>query len=100
MLVEVAGAGGEIEGRAWFIVGVFLEEDRGLVVFGEGTCRRVAREPGCQADEGSGCAGFHAKSARRVILVEQGEAFAEAGRVLLGDGEDADAALGATRAAD
>ena len=35
-----------------------------------------------------------------VGLVEGGEAFAEAGCVLVGDGEDADAALGAAGAAD
>jgi hypothetical protein len=36
----------------------------------------------------------------RVGLIEDEEAFAEAGGVLLGDGEDSDAALGAAGAAD
>ena len=60
----------------------------------------VAGEPGVEAGEGGGDAGLDAGGAGGVGLGEGGEAVAEAGGVLLRDGEDADAALGAAGAAD
>jgi len=60
----------------------------------------VAREPGVEAGEGGGDAGVDAGGADGVGLGEGGEAFAEAGGVLLRDGEDSDTALGAAGTAD
>ena len=49
MLVEVAGAGGEVEDGAGLVVGELFEEDGGLVVFVEDACGAVSGEPGVEA---------------------------------------------------
>ena len=72
----------------------------GLLVFGEDAGCGVAGKPRVEAGEGGGDALLDAGGAGGVGLGEGSEAFAEAGRVLLRDGEDADAALGAAGAAD
>jgi hypothetical protein len=104
--VEVAGAGGEIEDRAGLVVGELFEEVSGLLVFAEdaigGDVAGVAssRKPRVEAGEGSGDSFVDSLSAFGVGLGEEYEAFAEAGSVLLRDGEDANAALCAAGAAD
>ncbi len=90
----------EVEDGAGFVVGELFEEDGRFVVFGEDAGGEVAGEPGVEAGEGFGYACVDACGAWWVGWVEDGEAFAEAGGVLVGDGEDADAALGAAGAAD
>jgi len=111
--VEVTGSGGGVEYGAGLVVGEFLPPQRaktarwgprfkeggGLVIFGEDAGDAVAWKPGVEAGEGVGDAFVDAGGAGGVGLGEGGEAFAEAGCVLLRDGEDSDAALGAAGAA-
>ena len=52
MFVEVAGAGGQVEHGAGFVVGELFEEDGGFVVFVEDAAGAVAGEPGVEAGEG------------------------------------------------
>ena len=89
-----------VEDGAGFVVGELFEEDGGFVVFVEDAGGEVAGEPGVEAGEGVGDAGADAWGSCWVGLFEGGEAFAEAGCVFVGDGEDADAALGAAGFAD
>jgi hypothetical protein len=100
VFVEIAGAGGEIEDRAGLVVGELLEEDGGFVVFVEDAGGAVAGEPGVETGEGSGYACADALGLFWVGLFEGDEAFSETVRVFVGDGEDADAALGAAGLAD
>jgi hypothetical protein len=100
VFVEVAGAVVGVEDRAGLVVGELLEEDGGFVVFVEDAGGSVSGEPGVEAGEGVGYAGADALSFGWVGLFECGEAFAEAGCVLVGDGEDANAALRAAGFAD
>jgi hypothetical protein len=98
--VEVAGALVGVECGAGLVVGELLEESGGFVVFGEDAGGAIAGEPWVQAGEGRGNARADSLRAFGIGLSEEHEAFAEAGCVLLGDGEDADAALRAAGAAD
>jgi hypothetical protein len=104
--VEVAGAGGGVEDGAGLVVGELFKEGGGLLVFGEdaigGGIVGVASsgKPRVEAGERGGDAGVDAGGSGGVGLGQGGEAFAEAGGVLLRDGEDSDAALGAAGAAD
>jgi hypothetical protein len=82
------------------VVGFVGEEWGGFVVFVEDSGGAVAGEPGVEAGEGIGDASAYALGSGGVCLFECGEAFAEARCVFLGDGEDADAALGAAGFAD
>ena len=100
VFVEVAGAGGEVEDGAGFVVGELFEKDGGFVVFVEDACGEVAGEPGVEAGQGLLDALVDAMGAIGFGLTEVGEAVAEAGCVFVGDGEDSDAALGAAGAAD
>jgi len=100
VLVEVAGAVFDVENRAGFVVGEFLEEDGGFVVFVEDAGGAVAGEPGVEAGQGLLDAVFDTLGFFWVGLFEDGEAFAQAGGVFVGDGKDADAALGAAGVAD
>ncbi len=100
MFVEVAGAVVEVEDGAGFVVGELFEEDGGFVVFVEDAGGAVAGEPGVEAGEGFGDSFADALGSFWVGLLEEREAFAEAGCVFMGDGEDADAALGAAGSAD
>ncbi len=100
VFVEVAGAGGEVEDGAGLVVGELFEEDGGFVVFVEDAGGEVAGEPWVEAGEGLGYALRGCAALFRGRLVRAGEAFAEAGGVFVGDGEDADAALGAAGMAD
>ncbi len=98
--VEVTGAGGGIEDGAGFVVaeGVFrfVYEELGVfVIWVEYAGVWVSGEVRGQACAGLACSGLDAVGFLRVGLFEGGEGFAEAFGVLLGDGEDADAALGA-----
>lgn len=102
VLVEIAGAGCEIECGAGFgfAEGVFVgEERRGFVVFAEDAGEAVSGEERDEAAEGLCGALADAVGALGVGLFEGGEAIAEAVRVFVGDGEDAVAALGASGAA-
>jgi hypothetical protein len=100
VFVEVAGAGGEVEDGAGLVVGELFEEDGGFMVFVEDTGGEVAGEPGIEAREGVGYACADALGFFWVGLFDGDEAFSKAVRVFVGDGEDADAALGAARVAD
>ena len=90
----------EIEDGAGFVIGELFEEDGGFMVLVEDAGGAVAGEPWVEASQGVGYAGADALSFGWICLFECGEAFAETGCVLLGDGEDADAALGAAGFAD
>ncbi len=61
---------------------------------------RLPGNHGIEASEGGGDSGVDAVGFFGVGLFEGGEAFAEAGGVFVGDGEDSDAALGAAGMAD
>ena len=100
VFVEVAGAGGEVEDGAGLVVGELFEEDGGFVVFVEDAGCEVAGEPWVEAGEGVGYSCVDACGSLWVGCFEDGEAFVEAGSVFVGDGEDADAALGAAWVAD
>jgi hypothetical protein len=100
MLVEVAGAGGRVEDGTRFVVSELFEEDGGFVVFVEDAGGAVAGEPRVESGEGVGDAGTDTGGSFGVGVVEESEAFAEAGCVLMGDGKDSDAALGAAGVAD
>ena len=100
VLVEVAGSVVGVEDGAGLVVGELFEEDGGFVVLVEDAGGEVAGEPGVEAGEGLLDAGVDAGGFFGVGLFEGGEAFAETGCVLVGDGEDADAALGAAGMAD
>ena len=100
VLVEVTGAGGEIENGTGFVVGELFEEFGGLLILVEGAGRSVAREPRVEACERSGDSCADSFGARGIGLGELLESIAQAGGVLLRNGEDADAALRATRTAD
>jgi hypothetical protein len=47
-LVEIAGAGGKVQDRARLIVGEFLEEDGGFVVFVKDAGGEIAGKPGIE----------------------------------------------------
>jgi hypothetical protein len=49
VLVELAGAGGEIEDGAGLVVGELFEEDSGFVVLVEDAGAEIAGEPGVEA---------------------------------------------------
>ena len=49
MRVEIAGAGGEVEDGAGFVVGELFEEDSGFVVLAEDAGAEIAGEPGVEA---------------------------------------------------
>jgi len=100
MRVEVAGAGHGIEDGARLVVGKLLEECDGLPVFSQDAGAGVAGEVGSEACDGFGDSLLDAAGAFGIGFCEEVEAVAETGCVLLGDGEDADAALGAAEAAD
>ena len=85
---------------AGLVVGVFLEERGGLLVFAKNAGGGVAGKPGVEAGEGGGDALLDAGGAVGVGLGEGSEAFAEACGVFVRDGENSDAALGAAGAAD
>jgi len=97
--VEVAGAGGGIEDGAGLVVGEVFEGLGGFLVFGENAGHRIAGEVGGEAGEGVVDALADALGTGWVGCGEEVEAFAEAGAVLVGDGEDAVAALDAAGAA-
>lgn len=95
--VKIAEAGGGVEDGAGLVVGEVVEgrgargiEEAGAWVAGE-----------VRGEAGDGCAGARAEGggAGRVGRIQVGESGAEAGRVELGDGKDADAALGASGSA-
>ena len=98
--VEVAGAVVEIEDGTGFVIGKLFEEDGGFVVLAEDAGGEVAGEPGVEAGEGVGYTGADTGGFGWVLLGEGFEAFAEAVGILVADGEDADAALGAAGFAD
>jgi hypothetical protein len=100
MLVEVAGAVFEVEDGARLVVGELFEEDRGFVILVEDAGGEVAGEPGVEAGERRGYSGAEARGAGGIGLGEEIEAGAEAGCILVRDGEDADAALRAAGTAD
>lgn len=100
VLVEVAGAVVAVQGGAGFVVGKLFEEDGGFVVLVEDSGGAVTGEPGVEACEGFDYALVDALGPLGIGFVEEGQAFAEPVGVLLGDGEDADAALGAAGVAD
>jgi hypothetical protein len=100
MFVEVAGAGGEVEDGTRLVVGELLEEDGSLVVFAKNAGGEIAGEPWVEAGESIGYSCVDACGSLRVCCFEDGKAFTEAGCVFVGDGEDADAALGAAGVAD
>jgi hypothetical protein len=95
--VEVAESGGGIEGRAGLVVGEVVEV--GGAVFVEEAGARVAGKIGSEASHGLAGAKAEAGGAFSVGRIEGGESITEAGSVELGDGEDADAALGASGSA-
>jgi hypothetical protein len=95
VFVEVAGALFEVEDGAGLVVGELFEEDGGFIVFVENARGAVAWEPGIEAGQGVRYALVDARCFDWVGLVEGGEAFAEARCILVGNGEDSDAALGA-----
>jgi hypothetical protein len=90
----------EVENGAGFVVGELFEEDGRFVVFVEDAGSEVAGEPWVEAGKGVGDSGVDAGGFGRIGLLEGGKAFAEAGCVLVRDGEDSDAALGAAWSAD
>ena len=100
VLVEIAGAGGWVEDGAGLVVGELFEEDGGLGVFVEDAGGEVAGEPGVEAAQGFGYAGADSCCPLGVCLGQGSHAFAEAGCILVGYGEDSDAALGAAGVAD
>jgi hypothetical protein len=100
VFVEVAGAEVEVEDGAGLVVGELFEEDGGFVALVEDAGGAVAGEPGVESGEGVGYAGFYAEEFFWVGLLEGGEAFAQACAILVGDGEDAYAALRAAGMAD
>lgn len=100
MLVEVAGAVFKIKYRARLVVSELLEENRSFVIFIEDAAMQIAREPWIESSERVGDSFTDSCSALGVGLGKGFDAFAETRCVFVSDGEDADAALGATRLAD
>jgi hypothetical protein len=100
VFIEIAGAVVEVEDGAGLVVGELFEEDGGFMIFVKDAGGAVAWEPGIEAGERVGYALVDARCSGWVGLVEGGEAFAEARCILVGDGEDSDAALGAAGFAD
>jgi hypothetical protein len=92
--VEIAESGGGIEDGAGLVVGVVFELGGTILVDEAGNC--VARKIGSKTGDGLPSAGSDGGGALWVGGVESGKAFAEAGSVELRDGENADAALGAS----
>jgi len=99
MGVEVARAGGGVEGGARLVVAVVLEGGEGVLVVAKEAGGDVARKVGSEALDGVGDALAHAGRTGGVGALEFGQTMAEAGRVELGDLEDADATLRASDAA-
>jgi hypothetical protein len=94
--VEVAESGGGIEGRAGFVVGEVFEVG---AVFVEKAGARVAGEIWREAGDGLSRSLAEGEGAFGIGGIESGESLAQAGCVQLGDGEDADATLRASRSA-
>jgi hypothetical protein len=90
----------KVEDGAGFVVGELFEEDGSFIVFVENARGAVAWEPGIEAGQGVRYAFVDARCSGWVGLVEGGEAFAEARCILVGNGKDSDAALGAAGFAD
>jgi len=99
VLVEIAGAGSWIEDWAGLVVGKVLEGFGCFFIFGEDAGDWVAGKARRQAGEGRGYPGAYSRGSGWVRCCEEFEADAEADRVLVRDGEDAVAALGASGAA-
>jgi len=89
--VEVAEAGGGVEGGAGLVVGKVFEEVFARLVENAGAW--VAGKIGSEAFDGLMGALADGGCALRVCGVEGGETGAEASRIQLRNGEDADAAL-------
>lgn len=100
VLIEVAGAMVKIKHRARLVVGKLLEENRSFVIFVENARVHVAGKPGIETCERIGNPAMNARGFFRVGLGESFQAFAQACCIFMGDGEDADAALGAARFTD
>ena len=100
MAVECAGARGRVEDGAGLVVGEVVEEVRGLGVLvedaGDGVAREVRRDP----IEGGGYTGTQLAGAGGVFASELVQTIAKASGILVGYGEDAVAALGASGMAD
>jgi hypothetical protein len=95
--IEVAEAGGGVESWAGLVVGKVIEERGAGVVDDAGI--RVAGKLRGEAGDGLFGAGANGCGASRIGRCERGESIAEAGGIEGRDGEDADAALGATGSA-
>jgi len=91
--VEVAESGSGIEDGAGFVVGEVLEVGGARVIEKAGS--RVAGKIRSEASDGLPGALADGGGAFGIGRIESGESVAQAGGVKLGDGEDADAALGA-----
>ncbi len=95
--VEVAESGGGVESGTGLVIGeVFEESGTGFV---KQASAGISGEIGSDAREGLLGAPADGCGALRIGRVEGGEAFTQAGGVELGDGEYADAALGASGSA-
>jgi len=92
--VEVAESGGGIEGGAGFVVGEVLEVSGAIFVEKAGA--RVAGKIGSEASDGLPGTLAEGRGVFGIGRIESGESVAQADGVKLGDGEDADAALGAS----
>lgn len=92
--VEVAESGGRIEGGAGFVVGEVFKVNG--TIFVEKAGAGVAGKIGSEAVDGLAGAEAEGGGAFGIGGIEERKAFAEADGVELGDGEDADAALGAS----
>jgi hypothetical protein len=96
VLVKIAGAMFGVKHGTGLVVGELFEEDGGLVVLVEDAGGGIAGEPRVKAAERGGYAFADSRGAVGVGLRKSFEAFAETGGIFVSDGEDSDAALGAT----
>lgn len=96
VLIEVAGAGGGIENGTELVVGEVFKGAGGLLVLGEDAGGDVAGETGVKTPERGSYPLAQAEGSAGIGYGKEFEALAEASRVLMGDGEYAMAALGAS----
>lgn len=93
--VQIAGSAGRVQDGTGLIVGEILERAGGFVILCEDAASGIAGKAGGEAGDGVGYSVANALGANGIRLREKVEAGAQAACILMRDGENAMAALGA-----
>jgi hypothetical protein len=99
MFIEITGTVFEVEHWTRLVVGELLKQDCAFIVFVEDASGKIPGKPRIEPSSRVSDSLADALGFAWIGLVEGDESFAEAGCVLVGNREDANAALGTSWAA-